>query len=294
MNWKLIWKYTGLIIAATLVVGFLFGLINGFYAGAGTPTPFGLVVFTGLANVTIITVGFAKLSIEQREHTILHALAVFLLCVLIPLPFNVGLLGQPLVEWAAANVVLLVTAAVGIGCGTFLRPRQLKSEAEERRFVVIKDNDARVKTGKIQICLPCGVKNRLSKAVLIGLKPVCGKCGGALQDIVYPSEFIDSEYVDVDSTTFQYESWKTNIYEPQAARASETYEPKQPAPIPQDVSAPYEEKADDELMNKLFVRLLQDREKAFRIVNSLKQKHPTRSERWCWEKAIDDLDRDRR
>lgn len=168
-------------------------------------------------------------------------------------------------------------------------------ETEASRFVVVKDSGARVKTDKIQICLSCGVKNRLSKAVLIGVNPVCGKCGGALRDLIYPPEFVeDSEYIDVDSDMFQYESWKTNVYQPQTARSSETYERKPPAPNSPFVSAPYEEKADDELMNKLFTRLLHDREKAFRIVNFLRQKHPTRSERWCWEKAIDDIDLDRR
>jgi hypothetical protein len=92
---------------------------------------------------------------------------------------------------------------------------------------------------------------------------------------------------------FQYESWKTNVYQSHMSRAGETYETKQPEPNSSPVSAPYEEKADDELMNKLFIRLLHDHDKALRIVNFLKQKHPTRSERWCWEKAIEDIDRDR-
>lgn len=292
MNWKLVWKYTGLILAATLLTGFLSGFIAGFYAGAGTP-PLGLIILAVLANLIITAAAFAKLSLDQRELPNLHALAVLLLCALIPLPFNVVIWEQSLTEWAMGIIVLTATAAVGIGCGTLFRSRQSKSAAEVLRFVEIKDSGRRIKNDKIQICLSCGVKNRLSKAVLIGLKPVCGKCGGELRDLLYQPEFIeDSEYVDVDSISPQYERWKTNIYQPQPARAGRNYEPKQPVPNSPSVSAPYEEKAGDELWNELFSRLLRDREKAFRIVNFLKRKHPTRSERWCVEKAIEDLERD--
>jgi hypothetical protein len=37
-----------------------------------------------------------------------------------------------------------------------------------------------------------------------------------------------------------------------------------------------------------------DRERAERLVNQAKKKHPEMSEDWYWEKAIADLERDRR
>lgn len=304
MNWKLIWKYTGLILAVTFAVGFLFGLINGFYVNVGTLSPFGLVIFTGLANIVITTIAFAKLSLKQRERTILHTMAVLLLCAIILLSLNVGLFGQPLVEWAAANVILLVTAAFGICCGTFLRPRELKPEANTPSYVVeIKDDKARIKTDKIQICLQCGVKNRLHKAVLIDLKPVCGKCRTTLKQSNYSSsesinyKFDDSEYVDVDSE-IRYENPETNPHTSPLIRENGVSKFKQPAASAAGQKNTYvrvdDEEPDDELKNKLFSLVHHDREKAFRIVNSLRQKHVGRSHRWCWEKAVEDIVRDNR
>lgn len=304
MNWKLIWKYTGLILAATFAAGFLFGLINGFYVNAGTLSPFGLVIFAGLANILITTIAFAKLSLKQRERTILHAIAVLLLCAIIPLPLNVGLFGQPLVEWAAANVILLVTAAFGICCGTFLRPRELKPEANTPSYVVeIKDDKARIKTDKIQICLQCGVKNRLHKAVLIDLKPVCGKCRATLIQSNYSSsepinyKFDDSEYIDVDSE-IRYENPETNPHTSPPIPVNGVSDIKPllaPTRSQQNIYLrDDDEEPDDDLKNKLFNLVHQDREKAFRIVNSLRQKHSGRSNRWCWEKAVVDIERDNR
>ncbi|MBW4658622.1 MAG: hypothetical protein KME15_08105 [Drouetiella hepatica Uher 2000/2452] len=43
------------------------------------------------------------------------------------------------------------------------------------------------------------------------------------------------------------------------------------------------------------LRLVNGNEKtAIRLVSNLKETHPERSEQWCWEKAIYDLERDRR
>lgn len=48
------------------------------------------------------------------------------------------------------------------------------------------------------------------------------------------------------------------------------------------------------LWNQLLLQLQFDTAAAERLINSLKQKHPGKSERWYIEKAIQDLDRDRR
>jgi len=48
-----------------------------------------------------------------------------------------------------------------------------------------------------------------------------------------------------------------------------------------------------ELENKL-VRLVQDRGIALRLVDKLQRTFPGKPESWYWEKAINDLDRDRR
>ncbi|MBD1882189.1 hypothetical protein [Coleofasciculus sp. FACHB-T130] len=46
--------------------------------------------------------------------------------------------------------------------------------------------------------------------------------------------------------------------------------------------------------NKLLRLLSGDRAAAMRLVERLKQRHPAKSEEWYWEKAIEDLERDRR
>ncbi|MBD1890025.1 hypothetical protein [Coleofasciculus sp. FACHB-SPT9] len=46
--------------------------------------------------------------------------------------------------------------------------------------------------------------------------------------------------------------------------------------------------------NKLLRLLSGDRAAAMRLVERLKQRHPGKSEEWYWEKAIEDLERDRR
>lgn len=89
-----------------------------------------------------------------------------------------------------------------------------------------------------------------------------------------------------------YKSRETNIYKTQTAQAGESRESERLSDSPQKFSESDEEKASDELWKKLIVRLLGDREKAFRIVYSLKRKNPNRSERWCVEKVIEDLERD--
>ena len=49
-----------------------------------------------------------------------------------------------------------------------------------------------------------------------------------------------------------------------------------------------------ELQNQLYSMLGGDRERAERLVNQAKNKHPGMSEDWYWDKAIADLERDRR
>ncbi|MBD2085787.1 MULTISPECIES: hypothetical protein [unclassified Coleofasciculus] len=48
------------------------------------------------------------------------------------------------------------------------------------------------------------------------------------------------------------------------------------------------------LQNKLLRLLSGDRAAAMRLVERVKQRHPGKSEEWYWEKAIEDLERDRR
>lgn len=48
------------------------------------------------------------------------------------------------------------------------------------------------------------------------------------------------------------------------------------------------------LKQKLFRLLLGDRITAQRLITSLRGKYPGEQERWYWEKAIRDLERDRR
>ena len=49
-----------------------------------------------------------------------------------------------------------------------------------------------------------------------------------------------------------------------------------------------------QLQNKLMRLLSGDRAAAMRLVERAKQRHPGRSDEWYWEKAIEDLERDRR
>lgn len=295
MNWKLIWKYTALIIVATFLVGFFFGLIGNLYVKTGEQNPLSFVILTALANLAATAIIFAKLSLEQRERTIVHALAVLLLCWLIPLPLSVGLLGQPLAEWALAIIVLIPTAAVGVAAGISLRRREVKSDisaaprvdftAAPQRVIEIKDSNIRISADAVWICARCGAKNRVRKAVMISLQPACGRCGGNLEEANYSPEILDSEYVDVDSAAPYYGSAETifHIDPPHTP-------PLQPNPPALHIE---DEPADDELKDRLFSRLYGEKEKAFRIVNALKRKHSARSERWCWEKALDDLIYDR-
>lgn len=47
-------------------------------------------------------------------------------------------------------------------------------------------------------------------------------------------------------------------------------------------------------LERELARLAGSQKTARRLVAGVRVSHPTRSERWCWEKAIADLDRDRR
>lgn len=311
MNWKLIWKYTGLIIAATLLVGFFSGLIGNFFIKTGEQNPIPFVIVTALANLAATAFFFAKLSLEQRDRAIVHATAVLLLCWLIPLPLNVGLLGQPLAQWASTLIVLIPTTAVGVAAGVFLRrpkkysyvpaavaPR-VNVSAPAPSGIEIKDSGIRVNADTIWICVRCAAENRVRKAVMIGVQPVCGKCRGKLEEAFYSPKMDDSEYVDVDSVASQYRFAETYFENYQPPTSTETTErqivppytpslqPNSPAPQIED------EPASGELKDRLFGLLYGDKEKAFRIVNALKRKHSERSEKWCWEKAVEDLIHDR-
>lgn len=48
---------------------------------------------------------------------------------------------------------------------------------------------------------------------------------------------------------------------------------------------------DARLIDGLFVHLMHNRDGTLKTVESLKIKHIGRSERWYWEKAVEDLDR---
>ncbi len=310
MNWKLIWKYVGLIIAATFLVGFFFGLIGNFYIKTGEQNPIPFVIMTALANLAATAIIFAKLSLEQRERTIVHALAVLLFCWLISLPLNVGLLGQPLAQWASTIIVLIPTTAVGVAAGVFLRrpkkysyvPAAFAPRVEVSATpngVEIKDSGIRINAEAIWTCMRCAAKNRVRKAVMLGVQPVCGKCAGKLEEAFYSPKMDDSEYVDVDSVASQYRFGETYFDNYQPLKSSEAtgrqivppytlpLQPNSPAPQIED------EPASDELKDRLFGLLYGDKEKAFRIVNALKRKHSERSEKWCWEKAVEDLIHDR-
>jgi len=310
MNWKLLWKYTGLIFAATLLVGFFSGLIGNLFIKTGEQNQILFVILTALANLAVIAIAFAKLFLEQRDRAIIHALAVVALCWLISLPLNVILLGQPFAQWASTIIVLLPTAAVGVGAGVFLRRQKLKSSVPAAfaprvnvsaapNSVEIKDSGIRINAEAIWICVRCAAKNRVRKAVMIGVQPVCGKCAGKLEEAFYSPEIYDTEYVDVDSAEAQYrfaETYFENYQPPPAAETSERpiILPHTP-PLQPDFPAPRveDEPADDKLKGELIALLYGDEEKAFRLVNGVKRRHSGRSEKWCWEKAVEDLIHDR-
>jgi len=165
--------------------------------------------------------------------------------------------------------------------------------------VEIKDSGIRVNADAIWICVRCAAKNRVRKAVMIGVQPVCGKCAGKLEEAFYSPKMDDSEYVDVDSVASQYrfgETYFDNYQSPTSTGTTERQIVPQHSPQSQSFSpAPCreDEPADDKLKDKLFKLLYDDKEKAFRIVNALKRKHAERSEKWCWEKAVEDLIHDR-
>jgi len=310
LNWKLIWKYVGLIFAATLLVGFFSGLIGNLFIKTGEQNPIPFVIVTALANLAATAFFFARLSLEQRDRAIVHATAVLLLCWLISLPLNVGLLGQPLAQWASTIIVLIPTTALGVAAGVFLRRQKLKSSVTDAfargvkvsaapNGVEIKDSGIRINADTIWICVRCAAKNRVRKAVMIGVQPVCGRCRGKLEEAFYSPKMDDSEYVDVDSVESQYRFGETYFDNYQPPISTETTErqivPPCTLPLQPNSPAPQieDEPASDELKARLFGLLYGDKEKAFRIVNALKRKHSERSEKWCWEKAVEDLIHDR-
>jgi hypothetical protein len=68
----------------------------------------------------------------------------------------------------------------------------------------------------------------------------------------------------------------------------------QPLSLSQDTTSGQSLSLPRELQNQLYGMLGGDRERAERLVNQAKEKHPGMSEDWYWEKAIADLGRDRR
>jgi hypothetical protein len=58
-------------------------------------------------------------------------------------------------------------------------------------------------------------------------------------------------------------------------------------------SQPHPSPADLELQNRLISMLAGDRAAAERLVSRLKQNHPDMLENWYWQRAIDDVARDR-
>ena len=68
----------------------------------------------------------------------------------------------------------------------------------------------------------------------------------------------------------------------------------QPLSLSRDTTSGLSLSPPRELQNQLYGMLGGDRERAERLVNQAKKKHPGMSEDWYWEKAIADLGRDRR
>ena len=68
----------------------------------------------------------------------------------------------------------------------------------------------------------------------------------------------------------------------------------QPLSLPRNNTSEPSLSSPRELQNQLYSMLGGDRERAERLVNQAKEKHPGMSEDWYWEKAIADLGRDRR
>ena len=166
MYWKLIARFTALIFIFTFLVSFSFSIVKGFLLAAGKDVPVWLylgeflaellaiaAVFTLLVNVygeRILDYSRSKEKETGRDdssapgHTsyasvqtrnswpiIKHAILIALFSWLCPLPINVIILNQPLLEWAYTIIPIMSMAIVGLLIGFALRMRRNKAAGQK-------------------------------------------------------------------------------------------------------------------------------------------------------------------
>ena len=166
MYWKLIARFTALIFIVTFLVSFSFSVVKGFLLSAGKDVPIWLylgellaqllavaTVFTLLVNMygeRILAysrskeketggddsgatdhTSFASVQTRNSWPIINHAILIALFSWLCPLPINVIILNQPLLEWAYTIIPIMSMAIVGLLIGFALRMRRNKAARQK-------------------------------------------------------------------------------------------------------------------------------------------------------------------
>jgi hypothetical protein len=128
MNWKRILLFIGLTFVATLIAGFVPGLIRGFYNASGSAPPSWIVLLQGGLVPLAIFLVFVRLGRVQREQPWQHAALVWLGAVV--LSFLNFLFGQPLSQFLIGIAISAIMAAAGMGFGLWRQPKPDRSTSE--------------------------------------------------------------------------------------------------------------------------------------------------------------------
>lgn len=127
MRWTRILKYAVVLHVTTFVVGFLFGLLQGFIEGAsGAPLAGDLLLAMDLtltlAIFATISAVLGLMAYRTAGWPVLGAVHLVALTVwLTSLPLNVVLLGQPVLAWVLQGLFMEFCLLCGLGAGVGLR-----------------------------------------------------------------------------------------------------------------------------------------------------------------------------
>ena len=122
MNVRRILVFTLVLWLATALAAFPFGFIEGFLRATGHAKPWWIPFGQGIAVPVAAAAVIAALAKRQSERTWEHAWAVAAFTLLLTLPLNVVVMGQPVTQWVGGAVVLLVVVVpIGVLIGGLLQ-----------------------------------------------------------------------------------------------------------------------------------------------------------------------------
>lgn len=121
MNVRRIFVFALLLFLATASAGFVFGAIGGFLRATGHDIPSWMPVGQAIGVLVAAVAVIAALAKRQSDRTWEHAFAAAASAWALSFPISVLLAGQPIKQWVAGALVILVIVPPGVLIGRRLR-----------------------------------------------------------------------------------------------------------------------------------------------------------------------------